>query len=104
MSDAELLFKLLAILSILLGLAVAAKKLFFSKTPQPFAVEEVEPPMSRRECLIKHDHFETRLATLERRFDSHLVEVKNDLASLHEKINEHHIDVMRAIGRLEGKG
>ena len=103
MTDAELLFKLLAILSILLGLAVAAKKLFFSKTPQPFEVQPVEESMSRREQTLIYGNLDARLTSVERRLDKHLMKVKADIAGLHEKINEQHGDLMRAIGRLEGR-
>lgn len=110
MNEAELLWKLIGILSILVGLAVAIKKLFFSRLPQPLEVRESETFMPRRECHANHAVFEARLSGLERRLDAALTGWKQDVTQLHEKINEsekqsaaRHAEVMRAIGRLEGE-
>lgn len=109
MSEAELLWALIGVLTAVAGLGVAIKKIFFSAPPQPFETREVEGLMSRRECNVMHGHFEVRLATLERRFDAHLVDVKDDIGGLHQKINDNHSEVMKAIvglnratGRMEG--
>jgi hypothetical protein len=53
--------------------------------------------------------FEARILAVERRLDKDLAEMRVEIGDLHEKINavaqqnnNHHAEVMRAIGRLEG--
>jgi hypothetical protein len=104
MTEAELIWKLVGALALILAMAVSVKKVFFSRTPQPFEVASAPEWVTRRECNVAQANFELRLATLERRFDAHLVDVKADITELHEKLNTHHADIMRALGRLEGAG
>jgi len=110
MSDADLVWKMVLALSVLAGIAVAVKKVFFSKFPQPFSVMETEVFMSRREATQHFAIFEARILAVERRLDKDLSEMRVEIGALHEKINhgvaraaEQHAEVMRAIGRLEGR-
>jgi hypothetical protein len=109
MTEAEMIWKLVLALSVLLGMAVAVKKVFFSRLPQPFAVVESDSYMTRRECAHQFAMCEARILAVERRLDKDLSEMRVEIAELHEKINgvakqnaEHHADIMRALGRLEG--
>jgi hypothetical protein len=105
MSDAELVWKLVGALALVLTIAVAWKKVFYpNRIAQPFEVSTAKEWVSRHEAAVCQANFDQRLATLERRFDAHLVDVKADIADLHEKLNTHHGDIMRALGRLEGQG
>jgi len=102
MTEAELVWKLIGAVAVLLAMAVSVKKVFFSRTPQPFEVANAPEFVTRRECIASQSNYDVRLATLERRFDAHLVDVKADISDLHSKLNQHHADIMRSLGRLEG--
>lgn len=71
-------------------------------TPQPLEVRESQPMVSRRECMVVVEGFDSRLGSLERRFDAHLSEVRHEMAALNERIVANQNEVLRAIGRLEG--
>ena len=107
MSDADLLWKLLAILAII-GNAVFIVRKFMGKpegttiSNSPLVVQKHEEWMSRRECSQHNATFNLRLLNLEQRFDKQQDSIKAEISDLHEKMNSHHAEIMRAIGRLEG--
>lgn len=108
MSDADLLWKIIALLAITGNVFLIIKKLIGKPESQtiansPLVVQEHQEFISRRECSLHHETFNARLVTLERRFELHQDGIKSEIADLHEKMNDHHGEVMRAIGRLEGK-
>ena len=116
MTDAELIWKFILALSVLAGLAVAVKKVFFSRTPQPFETRAAEEFVSHRECGILHHNMEVRLSNLEHRFDKHISEVKTttdalreDITKLSDRMDDKFAivsdtlrEISRAVGRLEG--
>jgi len=108
MNEAELLWKIIAILAICGNLFVIARKLFgkseeYRLANNPLLVQEHQEYVSRRECSIHHQAFGLRLTTLEKRFNSYQSEIKEEIGDLHEKMNAHQAEIMRALGRLEGK-
>lgn len=85
-------------------------------TNDPLNVREVPEYMSRRECTIHHHNFETRLSSLELRFDRHITDIKtttdslrDDITELRDRMEDRFVtmsdelrEISRAVGRLEG--
>lgn len=82
----------------------------------PLNVREAPEFMTRRECAIHHHNFESRLTSLEYRFDKHITDIKtttdalrDDITELRDrvddrltKIDDSLREITRAVGRLEG--
>lgn len=64
---------------------------------------ETDHLMTRRESDIKVAAFDARLGSLEKRFDAHLGQVRHELTELSDRMTQNHAEVLRAIGRLEGR-
>ena len=107
MSDPEFLWKLIAIAAIAGNLVIVLRKVFGKPedttiSNSPLMVQKHEEWVSRRECSQHHSAFNLRLLNLEQRFDKQQDSIKAEISDLHEKMNSHHGEIMRAIGRLEG--
>ncbi len=107
MTDPELLWKLIALAAIAGNLLVLVRKVLGKPddttiSNSPLKVQKQEEYMSRRECSQHNASFHFRLLNLEQRFEKQQDSIKIDISKLHEKINDYHSEIMRAIGRLEG--
>lgn len=108
MTDASLLWKLIALAAIIGNLIILGRKLFGKIDSRliansPLLIQEQQEWITRREHASNHSAFEARIATLEHRFDLSHAGFKKDLAELRETSARNHSEIMRAIGRLEGK-
>lgn len=107
--DMQLASQLLLIFSlignaILVGYKVFGKKEHREIGPQPFIISKSDPPVLRSYHTATQAENDRRLTSLERRSRESEDEMRKELSELHEKVNDGFLNVMRALGRLEGKG
>lgn len=72
-------------------------------TNNPLVVAAHPEFVSRRECGLHHAGFEARLSHLERRFELLQGDIKKEACEMRDAIANHHAEIMRALGRLEGR-